>query len=65
MGLDFLDVERVARITHHGLGFVRAFELALAVNAEAHGRLLRGQPVRHGGLGAGLRADERYRQAGQ
>ena len=51
--LDFLDVERVAGIAHHGFFFVGAFQLALTVHAKALRRLLRGQPLRHGHGGRG------------
>ncbi|MPN01688.1 hypothetical protein SDC9_148899 [bioreactor metagenome] len=60
-----VDIEWVARITHHGLGLVGGLELAFAVDGKTCGRLLRHQPVRHGGLRTGLRVQQRHRKAWQ
>ncbi|MNV56639.1 hypothetical protein D3C71_1489340 [compost metagenome] len=65
MGLHLLDIQRVAGVAHHGFFLVGAFEFALAVHREAHGRLLFLEPVGHGGLRAGLGVQQRHRQAGQ
>ena len=63
MLLDLVDIQRVAGIAHHGFGLVSRLQLAFAVHAKAHGWLLADQPVRHRGLGAGLRVEQGHAKA--
>ncbi|MNT17282.1 hypothetical protein D3C72_1524230 [compost metagenome] len=60
---DLVNIERMARIAHHGLGFIGALEFALTVNAEACRRIMAVQPACHGRLRAGLRIDQRHGKA--